>query len=165
MTSKEAERAPIDQDSRYRYIRVDSGKQNLAPPEKAKWLYLASVTLPNGDNVHVVERWQFPEAVQSWTEEDIQFIGRQVRAKAYRWDTRAEDWIGKVVADRMGLDPENKGYKEDIKTFLRVCEKKGVIAVEKRPDAKGRPREFVVPGPGQSASGASTGTGGNSDED
>jgi AAA domain len=164
MNSKEAERTPIDQDSRYRYIRVDSGKQNLAPPEKAKWLYLASVTLPNGDNVHVVERWQFPEAVQSWTEEDIQFIGRQVRAKAYRWDTRAKDWIGKVVADRLGLDPENKAGKEDIKAFLRVWE--GVIAVEERSDAKRKQREFVVPGPGQSASGSRTGTeGANGDED
>jgi hypothetical protein len=78
------------------------------------------------------------------------------------WDTRAEDWIGKVVADRLGLDPENKGHKEDIKTFLRVCEKKGVIAVEKRPDAKGRPRGSW---PGQSALGSRSGTGGNSDED
>jgi hypothetical protein len=144
----------------------DSGKQNLAPPEKAKWVHLASVPLPNGDNVHVVERWHFPEPVQNWTEEDIQFIGRQVRAKAYRWDTRAKDWIGKVVADRLGLDPENKGHKEDIKAFLRVCKKQGVIAVEERPDDKRKRREFVVPGPDQSASGSRLGNeGANSDED
>ena len=166
MTNKEAERTPIQQDDRYRYLRVDSGKQNLAPPEKAKWLHLASVMLPNGDNVQVAERWKFPGAVQRWTEEDIQFIGRQVRAEAYRWDNRAKDWIGKVVADRLGLDPENKGHKEDTKAFLRVCKKEGVIAVEERPDANRKPREFVVPGPGQSASGLRTGTeGANSNED
>ena len=115
---------------------MDGGKQNLAPPEKARWRYLASVGLPNGDNVQVVERWQFPEAVQRGTEEDMEFVRRAVREKAYRWDTRAKDWIGKVVRSRLGLDPENKGDKEDIKAFLRVCKKQGVIAVEERPDAK-----------------------------
>jgi hypothetical protein len=60
MSVKEAEQARIEQDQRFRYFRVDSGKQNLAPPEKAKWRYLESIDLPNCDNVQVVESWQYP---------------------------------------------------------------------------------------------------------
>jgi hypothetical protein len=129
MNNDEAEKARVERDDRYRYIRVDSGKQNLAPPEKARWRYLASFCLSNGDNVQVVECWQFPEAVQRWTDEDVEFIRREVRAKPYRWDTRAKDWIGKVVADRLGLDPESKADKEDIKAFLSVCKKQGPARV------------------------------------
>jgi AAA domain/Bifunctional DNA primase/polymerase, N-terminal len=165
MSNDEAERARVEPDDRYRYIRVDSGKQNLAPPEKAKWRYLASICLPNGDSVQVVECWQFPEAVQRGTAEDMEFIRLAVRDTAYRWDTRAKDWIGKVVADRLGLDPESKADKEDIKAFLSVCRKQGLIAVEERPDDKRRRREFVVSGPGKWASGSRMGTeGANGDE-
>ena len=165
MSNDEAERARVERDDRYRYIRVDSGKQNLAPPEKAKWRYLASICLPNGDSVQVVECWQFPEAVQRGTAEDMEFIRLAVRDGAYRWDTRAKDWIGKVVADRLGLDPESRADKEDIKAFLSVCRKQGLIAVEERPDDKRRRREFVVSGPGKWASGSRMGTeGANGDE-
>ena len=48
MSNDEAERARVERDERYRYIRVDSGKQNLAPPEKAKWRYLASISFRTG---------------------------------------------------------------------------------------------------------------------
>jgi hypothetical protein len=146
MNNSEAEQARIEKDNRYRYIRVDSGKQNLAPPEKAKWRYLASFCLPNGDNVQVVEHWQFPEAIQRWTEEDVEFIRREVWAKPYRWDTRAKEWIGYLVADRLGLDVENKADKQDIKEFLGACLRKGIIAIGRRPDADRKPRQFVISG-------------------
>jgi hypothetical protein len=146
MSNDEAEKARIERDDRYRYIRVDSGKQNLAPPEKARWRYLASFCLPNGDNVQVVECWQFPEAVQKGTEEDMHFIRLAVRDTAYRWDSRAREWIGYLVADRLGLEVENKADKQDIKEFLGACVRKGIIAIEARLDADRKRRQFVVPG-------------------
>ena len=64
MSKPDAERAPIEEEQRFRYFRVDSGKQNLAPSEKARWRYLSSVILPNGDNVQVVKYWEFPDSIQ-----------------------------------------------------------------------------------------------------
>jgi AAA domain len=147
MSNKEAEQARIKQDERFRYFRVDSGKQNLAPPEKAKWRYLGSVDIPNGDNVQVVGSWQFPEAVNAVTQEEIEFIRATAQAGVHnRWDTRAKSWIGRALADRLGLDPQNKADREDIRAKLNACRKSGIITIEQRQDAKRRVREYVVAG-------------------
>jgi hypothetical protein len=123
MSKEEASQARIEPDDRYRYIRVDSGKQNLAPPEKAKWRYIASVQLPNGDNVQAVEYWQFPEAAQGLTTEDIEFVQSLAREGRYRWDSRATDWIGHPVATRLGLDFERLTRKTSRKFWVRVVKK------------------------------------------
>jgi hypothetical protein len=145
MSNKEAEQARVEQDQRFRYFRVDSGKQNLAPPEKAKWRYLESVDLPNGDNVQVVEFWQFPETVNAVTQEEMEFIWATAREGIYnRWDVRAKDWIGRALADRLGADPQNKADKEDIRAKLNACRRAGMITVETRLDERRKRREFVV---------------------
>jgi RecA-family ATPase len=61
MDSKDCIRLCIPEHERRRYIRVSNEKGNYIPPEKASWLRLVSVLLPNGDDVGVVERWQFPD--------------------------------------------------------------------------------------------------------
>ena len=147
MSVKEAEHARIEQDQRFRYFRVDGGKQNLAPPEKAKWRYLQSIDLPNGDNVQVVELWHFPEPVNAVTQEEMEFIRATAREGLHnRWDPRAKYWIGRQLADRLGLDPKNKADREDIRAKLNACRKNGMISIERRPDANRRLREFVVAG-------------------
>jgi hypothetical protein len=148
MSKTEAQQARIPEEERFRYFRVDSGKQNLAPPEKAKWRYLHSIDLPNGDNVQVVEFWQFPEPFNAVTQEEMEFIRTTAREGIHnRWDTRAKSWIGRPLADRLGLDAQNKADREDIRAKLNICRKSGMIAVETRLDAKRRRREFVVAGP------------------
>ena len=146
MGPTEAQRAGVEDDKRYLYIRVDSGKQNLAPPEKAKWRRLVSVSLPNGDSVQAVEFWQFPEATQWLTSEDEEFIRSAARTGEYRWDSRATNWFGKVVATHLGLDVDDRAEKEDMKAILTTCRQRKIIAVERRADAQRRPREFVVVG-------------------
>ena len=149
MSSKDAEQARIEQDERFRYFRADSGKQNLAPPAKAKWRFLESIDLPNGDNVQVVESWKFPEIVNSVTQEEMEFIRATAQAGVYnRWNAQAKYWIGHPLADRLGLDPKNKADRQDIWAKLNACRRNRMIALETRLDANRRPREFVVPGPG-----------------
>ena len=75
----------------------------------------------------------------------MEFVRRAVREKSYRLDTRAKDWIGHLVAQRLGLDPSNTADRQDIKEFLRACLKRGIFAVESRTDAKCKERQFVVP--------------------
>jgi len=148
MSSKDAETLRIAPDERYRYVRIDSGKQNLAPPDKAKWRYLCSVDLPNGDNVQVVQSWQFPEARETVTQEEMETIRAIAVEGIYnRWDWRARYWIGHEVANRLGLDAQNGADRQDIKSKLNACLRSKIIARESRQDGKRKPREFVVAGP------------------
>ena len=56
--SKEDAKLPgIPDEDRWRYLRINRDKVNLAPPGKAMWVYLALVNAPNSDEVQAVERW------------------------------------------------------------------------------------------------------------
>jgi hypothetical protein len=79
MTSDEAEMCGIKEAERRSFIRMDSGKLNIAPPMKdAKWFRLIGVPLgngtdeyPNGDEVQTVEPWAPPDP---WDDTDIPTI-------------------------------------------------------------------------------------------
>jgi hypothetical protein len=57
----EAARLQIPKADRRRYIRISNEKTNYAPPGHGGWFRLASVELPNGDSVGVVEPWRHPD--------------------------------------------------------------------------------------------------------
>jgi hypothetical protein len=65
MTQDEAKELGIEEADRWRYVRVDSGKVNIAPcAATAKWFRLvgvplgnANVTYSSGDEVQTVEPW------------------------------------------------------------------------------------------------------------
>jgi AAA domain len=69
MSSEEAKAFGISEELRKLYVRMDSGKVNIAPPSgKAKWFRLVGVRLdngnehyPNGDEVQAAEPWTPPE--------------------------------------------------------------------------------------------------------
>jgi RecA-family ATPase len=63
MSKEEATLANIDTEKRVSYLKLDNPKRNYAPPEKATWYKLASVTLDNADNVQAAERYEFPAAL------------------------------------------------------------------------------------------------------
>jgi AAA domain len=100
MTGPEAERAHIEDEQRHFYIRVDRGKRNMAPPDKANWMHLASVMLPNGDAVGVLEVWEFPKVLDNVSVEDTDWVRELVRRQAYRTDARSPKWLGVEIARR-----------------------------------------------------------------
>jgi hypothetical protein len=69
MTEEDAKAFGIAIEQSRLYVRLDSGKVNIAPPsQKATWFKLVGVPLDNatkeypaGDNVQTVERWHPPE--------------------------------------------------------------------------------------------------------
>jgi hypothetical protein len=75
MTDQEGETFGIPAEERRLYVRLDSGKVNIAPPSgKATWFKLFGVRLdngnadyPNGDEVQTVVRWQPPETWEGVT--------------------------------------------------------------------------------------------------
>jgi hypothetical protein len=81
MSAEEAKAFGIDEEERGAFIRMDSGKVNIAPRLwKAVWFRLVGVQLdnaselyPHGDNVQTVEPWLPPDI---WKDVDTAGINR-----------------------------------------------------------------------------------------
>jgi hypothetical protein len=108
MNSTEADQAHIDPDQRHFYLRVDKGKRNMAPPDKAVWYELKSVELANGDHVQALATWDFPKVLDNVSIEDTDWVRDLVRRKAYRVDTRSSRWLGLELARRFKKNPQQK---------------------------------------------------------
>jgi AAA domain/Bifunctional DNA primase/polymerase, N-terminal len=78
MPAPEAARLQIFETDRRRYIRITNEKVNYAPSGRGSWFRLASVELPNGDNVGVVEPWKHPDEGGEITPE---MVAAQARAE------------------------------------------------------------------------------------
>jgi hypothetical protein len=79
MSLEEARELGIDEGDRWRYVRVDSGKVNIAPAAAtAKWFRLvgvplgnANATYPSGDEVQTVEPWTPVDPMTLVADEDL----------------------------------------------------------------------------------------------
>ena len=117
MSSTEAERANVAQDKKNFFIRLDIGKRNMAPPERAKWFDLENVELPNGDNVQVVVSWKFPAESDDVSAELADMVRALLSQRPYRADTRSANWLGIAIGKRLNL---NINDTDDIKKIQRV---------------------------------------------
>lgn len=113
MSAEEADQFIVARDQRWRYIRVENGKSNMAPAASAAWLELASVPLnngaglwPHGDEVGVVRRWTPPGPVTGNLAQLMQVQAAITGAppdKARESD-KSPQWVGYLVADALGID-------------------------------------------------------------
>ena len=142
MTTIEAEQCEIEPERRSSYIRIDSGKRNMAPPEKAKWCQLVSVRIANGDNVQAIAGWEFkPRTSTDADDEWVQLILRERRQKKgvpYRADPRSPEWLGVEVAKHFGRDLTIQGHIIWIQKLLKQWVSKGIIVKERRMDDEQR---------------------------
>lgn len=118
MTQQESERFGID--DRMSYFRVEMGKANLAPPDKATWRKMIGVPLhngaahwPDGDVIGVCTAWTPPDAFDGMTLRDLQQVQQAIDAaeEPPRESEKADDWAGYIVADVLGLDA-GRGLKK-----------------------------------------------------
>jgi len=147
MTAEDAKKAGIEDEHR-RYLRVDDGKRNMAPPaDKTIWRKIESVDLGNetetrpSDNVGVAVIWKWPDPFDDVTVEHLREVQRRVAAGNYRANVQANDWVGKVVAEALDLDIEDTADKTKVKGILKTWLKSGaLVKVEKEgEDRKLRP--------------------------
>ena len=119
MSEEEAERLGVPRGERWRLVRLDDAKANLAPrAEQALWFRLATVRLgngtaryPAGDAVQAIEAWRPPspfadisaadanaalDAIAAGPEPGLHFTAHK------RGDGRADRWAGRVL-ERYGL--------------------------------------------------------------
>jgi AAA domain len=105
MSSDEAGVAKVPADKRSAYVRIDKGKRNMAPSEKAQWWHIVSEHLPNGDNVQAIERWEFPSSFAAITTAEIDWVQKFLRDTGpRRANSRSEDWLGHDLGRHCGRD-------------------------------------------------------------
>jgi hypothetical protein len=107
---------------------------------------LASVILPNGDNIQAAHRWEYPDAFAGITTTLMHEIRHAVGQKDYRADAQSPKWIGHLLAERLHLKVGDPKDKATVKTIIKKWIETGVLAVESRKDEKGMERKFVTVG-------------------
>jgi hypothetical protein len=154
MTPDEAAKAGVD--NRYRYVRIDDAKANLAPrSDVAQWVEIKSVALPNGaggvggtigDHVGVVVRWRWPDAMEGITSDDLAKVQGAIATGKWRENVQAKEWVGRPIAEVLGLDLEKPADKAKVAGLVKRWIKLGHLTVVTGQDSKGNDRPFVEVG-------------------
>jgi hypothetical protein len=151
ITKEAAEKLKIEH--RGFYFRSFFGKRNFAPPlDESDWFKFVNVELNNnpplfGDDVGVVERWQFPSAQQANLSPGtiasiMERVGREPRWRNY---STADMWVGKAVAEVLGLDAEDDVIV--VKAAVKKLKKMGALReVIGRDAGRREDKSFVVAG-------------------
>ena len=142
MTADEARLADIDEDQAWRYTREADSKDNLAPPTTDNsWREMRSIDLPNGDNVGVIEKWDWPDPFSDVTVNDLEAVKRALKGEFYRFDVRSKQWYGYAAADCLGMDGNEAAVKSKIKQLMSTWIKNNEFETYDMLDPKTR-REF-----------------------
>jgi RecA-family ATPase len=151
MSKEEAAKAGVDNHTRY--VRVDDAKANLAPRSAvARWLKIEDVPLGNGgitggDRVGVVTRWQWPDAMEGVTQADLAKAQAAVaEGGPWRKDVQAKEWVGKPIAEALGLDVGKKADKAKVTGMIRQWLEDGALVEVKRQDDNRKDRSYVEVG-------------------
>jgi AAA domain len=131
MNEEDAATFGISQEDRREYIRVDSGKINIAKASRnAQWFHLVSVALdnataayPSGDEVQTVEPWEPPKTWVGVNNDDIDSILNTIDAGLSDGNlysdapsaTKRAAW--KVIQSVMSAKPEAQ-CREMIRTWV-----------------------------------------------
>jgi hypothetical protein len=152
MTSEEATKLGIAEDTRRLHIRVLNGKANMGPLGKANWFKLEIENLANGDQIACCGSWEPKNPFEGITAADMHKCRTIAATAAYRDDFRAQEWFGYAVAEVLNI-PIAFGADNDpadiarIKQVIATWKKNKVIETERKEDKHRNWRTFIVPGP------------------
>lgn len=155
MSEDEAKRYGIEEERRRRYFRTYDDKNNRAPPsDKSDWYTMASVSLGNGadgdgDNMGVVIPWSPPDAFENVSADHLRKVQAMVDGGTYKESAQANDWVGKAVAEVLGISASKdaKADRAKINGILRAWFANGaLVVVEKRDPDKREMKKFVEVG-------------------
>lgn len=158
MDKEEAKRFGITADNeRRRLFTVQDDKANRAPAEDAQWFRLASQNVGNstgqddpfgeeGDSVGVVTRWTPPDAFENVTADHLRAVQTLVAGGAYKENHQAADWVGKAVAEVLGIsaDKDAAADRAKINALLRTWLGTGALVVVERRDPEKREMKKYV---------------------
>ncbi len=132
MSEDEAKAFGVSPEKRTRYIRLDKGKVNLAPPTRtATWFKLVGVRLengndeyPNGDEVQTVEPWDPPKLWDGLTSATLNAILTDIDAgipngQRYSSAPRARKRAAWPVVQKRCPNRTEAQCKEIIRTWVK----------------------------------------------
>ncbi len=149
MTEDEAAKAGVE--NHRHFFRIGDMESNLAPPssEVNRWYEKVNVTTPNGQHVGAVRPWEWPDAFDGVTNSDAMRVQNMVAASfpPPRYSSQSAQWVGRIVADALGMDIEDKTQRARVNSMIGVWIKNKVLAVEEVPDTRnGRTTKAVFKG-------------------
>jgi hypothetical protein len=151
MTPADAEKLGMSDEERKVHIRIANGKANMAPLGKAKWMKIEVENLPNGDHVAVMTSWKPPDPFQDVTPAHMELAAKLAATGEYRADRRSPKWFGYALAGPLGINVSHGGSNSPrdiakLKAIIETWRKNKVFDIEKRADADGKKRDFIVSG-------------------
>ena len=132
MTPAEAEQLGVSPAERWRHVRLDDAKANLAPLAAARWFRLATVALgnatpayPHGDQVAAIEPWRPASPWAAHSPADLNRVLDQIAAGPghgflYAPNRRGRvqsRWAGDVLMQRLGVNEAQAAAM--VETWLR----------------------------------------------
>lgn len=134
MSSSEAAKADVTEQRRT-YFREDNGKLNFAPPpDGSRWYRIIDFELGEFEmieHVGVVTNWKYPDLTLDVRSEDIlraqRAIAERPDGKEWRKDRRATNWVGRPIAEALGLDLANAQHEEIVKRLIKDWVKVGLL--------------------------------------
>jgi len=169
MTQQEADRFGIEAtEARVTFRVCTDGKANLAPPERASWRKMISISLgngsthwPEGDHVGVCTTWTPPDAFEGVTARDLLAVQHAIAAQTAppSKSEKARTWVGYIVADVLGLDlgaptskiadrtPSQNAARARVREMLEAWIKSRTLVIETIANTRaGRDVEVIVAG-------------------
>jgi hypothetical protein len=139
------------------YFSAIYDKENNAPQSSSKeWYKIEGISLGNGgkgniaqlksDHVGVVTRWDWPSNAsftEDVTSDQLQAIKNRLLLGEHRESEQARDWAGKVVAQILGIDVDDKAGKARVVRMLKTWIKEGHLEVYTKNDANRISRDFI----------------------
>lgn len=130
MTADEAARAGLE--THIDHFRIEAaGKNNLSrSAPHATWLRRLGVMLGNGDDVAVVEPWEWPDAFEGITIENAKAVQQAIAAcdPPPRASVKSPQWVGWLVISALEFDSENSGDISRAKQIIKTWIKEKVLA-------------------------------------
>ena len=151
MDESEAARWGVQPTDEVSYFAVENDKANRTKAGQKNWFHIAGVDLGNGgmipgDNVGAVESWSPPNAFEGVTDADLAKVQDIVAEGDWRENIQARYWVGKAIADALGLDLSDTADKARAKELAKRWIADGSLKVVQRKDAKSELRPFVEVG-------------------
>jgi hypothetical protein len=148
MSQKEAEDAGIEKATAWRYLRLDDGKANMAPPpERADWYKLESIALGNGDNVGAVTTWTWPDPFEGITVHHLRAAQKEAsEGGPWRANVQAKNWIGLPIAKVLKLNVHDEKDRKKVRALLATWIKTGMFVEVSGKDEQRHPRQYIEVG-------------------
>jgi hypothetical protein len=93
----------------------------------------------------VAESWVLIKAELNVTR-DMHAVRELAGRNEYRADSRADNWIGRAIGERLDLDVTDPASAGKVKRISKTWIKNGVLAIDEREDDHRKKRKYVIPG-------------------